>query len=246
MIDRLNIYYQRLSSYLKEVARFKKLHPRHYRLPQMIAFFWPWFYSLRFGASPLKDEIPWMTFSAIEFLKSEIKKNMRVFEYGSGGSTLFFANLGCEVHSVEHDAAWYNAVQAEIHRRRLYSCRIRLARPEPAPAGSAYSPDEPGSCLSDAPAFLDRSFREYVHAIDAYPDGYFDFVVIDGRARNSCFVNCVSKVRRGGFIVWDNTDRESYSRYVDAAHEGLEFIDFPGPSPYVDFFTRTSVWKKIS
>jgi len=210
----------------------------------MLKFFLPWFFSLRFGASPLKDEIPWMTFKAIEFLNINLVKNMRVFEYGSGGSTIFFGLHGCEVFSVEHDKNWYNAVQTQLHKRKMYACKLFLISPTDAPEGAVYSPQGPQQCLSDDLNFLKKSFYRYVHVIDGYPDGYFDFVVIDGRARNSCFVNCLSKVKCGGYIVWDNTDRQSYSNLVNSAHEGLEFIDFPGPSPYADFFTRTSIWKK--
>ncbi len=170
---------------------------------------------------------------------------MRVFEYGSGGSTIFFALGGCEIFSVEHDKSWYNMVMSEIHKRKFFNCRLFLAEAEDAPAGSSYSVDRPDECLSDDPNSCGKTYRKYVHSIDKYPDGYFDFVVIDGRARNSCFLSAIAKTKKGGFIVWDNTERKSYANLVEAKHEGLEFIDLPGPSPYVEFFTRTSVWRKL-
>ncbi|MBI5865097.1 MAG: hypothetical protein HZB38_11440 [Planctomycetes bacterium] len=46
------------------------------------------------GASALDDERPWITFAATRFLERAVRPGSRVFEWGSGGSTLFFRNLG--------------------------------------------------------------------------------------------------------------------------------------------------------
>ena len=55
-----------------------------------------------------KDPIPWYTYSSIHFLDKRIKKGMKIFEYGSGNSTLWFANKGCNICTYEHDLNWYN------------------------------------------------------------------------------------------------------------------------------------------
>src|SRR5690606_37246496 len=47
--------------------------------------------------SPLDLELPWLTIGAILHIKRFLNKNMRVFEYGSGGSTLFFSKRAKEV-----------------------------------------------------------------------------------------------------------------------------------------------------
>jgi hypothetical protein len=57
-------------------------------LPQW-KFFLRWIKSLN-GRSPIKDEQPWMTFGAIDFLKKRINRTDQIFEWGSGGSTVFF------------------------------------------------------------------------------------------------------------------------------------------------------------
>lgn len=245
MIHRLIIYWHRIKTYIKEVKNFNRLYPKNYSLLEMALFFWPWFYSLRFGASPLQDEIPWMTFKSIEFLKSKLKKNMRIFEYGSGGSTIFWGRHGCETVSVEHDQNWYNLVQSEIHKKKLYSCRLLLRTADANASDEVYSAENVQRCLSEDGNYNNKNFYRYVHSIDDYPDRYFDFIVIDGRARNSCFLNAVKKIKIGGYIIWDNTDRESYLWLVNKNYDNLEFIDLPGPSPYSEFFTRTCAWKKI-
>ena len=39
---------------------------------------------------PLDLEIPWFSYAAIDFLEDYLQPEMSVFEYGTGGSTLFF------------------------------------------------------------------------------------------------------------------------------------------------------------
>lgn len=55
--------------------------------------------------------IPWYTYPAIEFLEPRLPPGMRVFEYGSGWSTLWWAQRAAEVFAVEHDAQWAAMVQ---------------------------------------------------------------------------------------------------------------------------------------
>jgi precorrin-6B methylase 2 len=88
-------------------------------------------YSLR-TSGPLKDDgwfrsfkeessedaagnpIPWLTYPAIEFIQRRINKEMSVFEYGCGGSTLWWASRVKEVISIEHDKDWYQRILPTI------------------------------------------------------------------------------------------------------------------------------------
>ena len=45
--------------------------------------------------------IPWMNYNIISFLEQRLSKDLSLFEYGSGNSTLFFADLVGSVVSVE-------------------------------------------------------------------------------------------------------------------------------------------------
>lgn len=62
------------------------------------------------------EPIPWYTYAAISFLTERTTKNMVVFEYGSGNSTLWWAKRVARVVSCEHDADWY-----ELTKRTLPS-----------------------------------------------------------------------------------------------------------------------------
>lgn len=57
--------------------------------------------------------LPWVTYSFIDFIKTRLTKDLSIFEYGSGNSTLFYARYVKKVVSVEHDEAWYQKIVKE-------------------------------------------------------------------------------------------------------------------------------------
>jgi len=46
--------------------------------------------------------------------------------------------------------------------------------------------------------------------VNTYPDNYFDFIIVDGRARVECSFNAIKKLKRGGLFVLDNSERKRY------------------------------------
>jgi hypothetical protein len=58
--------------------------------------------------------IPWYTYPAIEFLEPRVQSGFRVFEFGAGWSTLWWARRVAEVAAVEHDAAWHASVASAL------------------------------------------------------------------------------------------------------------------------------------
>jgi hypothetical protein len=75
-----------------------------------------WLNSL-FASKPVNGQgapIPWFTYPAIEFLEPRIKPDWRVFEWGSGYSTLWWAARVAEVRAVEHDAIWHRELSGRL------------------------------------------------------------------------------------------------------------------------------------
>jgi hypothetical protein len=54
--------------------------------------------------------IPWMNYSIVAFLEERLQKDLSLFEYGCGNSTLFYASRVANVVSVERDPEWYGYV----------------------------------------------------------------------------------------------------------------------------------------
>ncbi|MGA7217617.1 MAG: class I SAM-dependent methyltransferase [Candidatus Sulfotelmatobacter sp.] len=53
---------------------------------------------------------PWLVFSAVDYLAENIS-GRRVFEFGSGMSTVWFAERCAQVVSVESNSGWYEAIR---------------------------------------------------------------------------------------------------------------------------------------
>ena len=60
------------------------------------------------------DCLPWYSYSMIAFLSDKVRPDMRVFEYGSGYSTLWWARRVAHVTSCEHDQYWYDTLNAKV------------------------------------------------------------------------------------------------------------------------------------
>lgn len=73
-----------------------------------------WFASTWTQRSMRRDgePIPWYAYAAIEYLETLDLSTCRVFEYGSGGSSLYWARRAHAVVTIENDAAWAKQVRA--------------------------------------------------------------------------------------------------------------------------------------
>ena len=72
----------------------------------------------RFSYSPLDGDgnpIPWLTYSAIHFLDQKIaNKQYEIIEYGSGNSTIWFAERAKRIVSIEHDLDFYTRTKPKL------------------------------------------------------------------------------------------------------------------------------------
>ena len=55
--------------------------------------------------------LPWVTYSFIDFIEPRLTKEMVLFEYGSGNSTIYYSSMVEKVISVEHDKKFYNSLR---------------------------------------------------------------------------------------------------------------------------------------
>ncbi|QXQ05459.1 class I SAM-dependent methyltransferase [Sphingosinicellaceae bacterium] len=179
-------------------------------------------------------DLPWWNFAAINRVDSFLRSRpgARVFEYGSGASTVWLGRRAADVFSVEHDAGWAPVVREQLAAMPGVRQRIdhRLVPPdEPRIDDPAYASTKPG--------WREHSFRRYVHAIDD-ADGLFDVIVIDGRARPACLDHAAPRLARDGIIVFDNSRRATYQAAI--ARSGLRTQEYAGLTaclPYPDATT---------
>jgi hypothetical protein len=188
------------------------------RQPHLV---WPYCKFLpAWGRQPAAIELPWFSFGAIAFLDKYLCPQHRVFEFGSGGSSLFFARRAASVLSVESHAEWQQRVAAMATDRRLSNLRCEL-HPVDTSKPDAY----PG--------------LSYFTALQPVPydviavDGYCDYDNAEfGLLRDVAFDRALTCVRRpGGIIVVDDFWMfPEMSARAQAAH--LTVFESPGPCRY--------------
>lgn len=58
--------------------------------------------------------LPWLNYAAIDFIGTKLNKNMSVYEWGSGFSTLWMAQHVGKICTVEDDNNWYNEIEPKL------------------------------------------------------------------------------------------------------------------------------------
>ena len=188
---------------------------------------------------------PWLPYIATGYIKQ--LKPKRVFEWGSGESTLFFLlELKAYTVSIEHDFEWFNKTYKKLSNDyNIWDTEYHLIEFEQGTIG----PDKanPAHYKSGSTNLGDGNFKRYCSAIDDY--GKFDLILIDGMARASCLAHAYSHVADGGCIVLDNTGDRPY--YLEqTAHlfgnyeKGWETIKFMGYGPILDYKWETTIFIK--
>ncbi len=233
----------RLERLPAETARvtepFRPWLPLLLRRPLLVRFFRRWNTLRKTEDAALELGLPWLAFEAIEWLESYLEPTMSVFEWGSGGSTLFFASRVGTLETVEHDPTWYERVSQRLESGGVTNCRYLLREPVAEPGSSTV----PGGYISSD--FAGLTFRDYCATIDAHPDESFDLVVVDGRARPSSIFHARNKVRAGGVILVDNSERPRYLPALELL-DGWGRRDFAGPAAFYRGFSTTTIFIRQS
>lgn len=183
--------------------------------------------------TPLELALPWVAWPCIDWLERQVLTNLRVFEYGGGGSTLYFLRRGCHVTTVENSPAWAKNIQEQAERSLGSSALERLElrvhdMPEhPGPADQA-----------TATGYVDR-----IGAGTRY-----DLVLVDGadgalELRMVCLGRARHHLTDKGVIVLDDSWRRAYE-VAPRILEGFKRRIFEGVGPARVGVTRTDVYER--
>lgn len=157
---------------------------------------------LRQPTNQSRQPIPWFTYSFIYFFEQRIKPRFKIFEFGSGNSTIWLSSFGCDISSVEHDEKWFRFLKPRFAKIPNIKSSLK------ALSNGSYS----NSILDD--------------------NRTFDIVIIDGRDRVQCCKNSLLALKSNGVIIWDNSERKEYSEgYEFLEKNGFKRLDFRGLGP---------------
>jgi hypothetical protein len=175
-------------------------------------------------------DTPWWTLKAGEEVAQFLAKNPRakVLEWGSGASTIWLATRSGSVISIESDHAWATQV------RGVAPDNVTILEP------SVLKVTGTPATRSRRMGFRKYEFAHYVAAIDAMP-GYFDLIVVDGRAREACFEIARKRLAQGGLILFDNTNRLRYRRALARYRTQFDITSYVGLTPILPWPSMTSL-----
>lgn len=158
---------------------------------------------------------PFVPYDAYEWLAEFVKPDMRVFEYGSGKSTLWFGQNAGQVVAVERMPHCYEICARELAELNIHNVEYVLR------------PDLKGQV----------DIAGYSQLIRDYDD--FDLVFVDGHYRRECMDEAYTKAKRAVFM--DNTDvagspSYQYAYYLMKSWPDGKLREFYGYgwNPYTD------------
>lgn len=127
------------------------------------------------------DDMPWLQPRAVDWMQQYlIARQARVFEWGAGGSTLWFARNTASVLSVEHSRQWHGDVLSALQKQNNVALIVALTW---IPEGGGY--------------------WNFIHEF-AFT---FDLILVDGILRNECIAAALPHLLPNGMLVVDNTER---------------------------------------
>ena len=169
--------------------------------------------------SPLDLALPWWPYAAIERCAQLVTPASRVFEFGSGGSTLFLARRAGNVACLEDSPGWCEAVRAALGRIGAAHVMVHEAT------------------LPQGPKDND-AWQTYLTPMQ----GQYDLIVVDGQdegmafgrpgsMRDRCFLHSENFIKPGGVILVDDSWRYPHLRTASRARR-VETLASVGPCRY--------------
>ena len=184
-----------MSSVLHSFKKFKyeldfvRLKADSFSLPLHLDL---WFRDRVLGQSPLQAGFPWINYVVIQFLHHYLKPNMRVLEFGAGGSSVFFLKRKVMLFSIEHEESWLNKVHENLAPKYLKN----------------WTPNYIKSSNTNDQVPVAKDYLSNIESID---DSSIEIALIDGRHRVECINQSIPKIKPGGCIILDNSDRPAYA-----------------------------------
>jgi len=148
------------------------------------------------------NPIPLYTYPAIEYLISLDFVIKKIFEFGSGQSTIYWLSQNSEVVSVENNLKWVEKLATFLKEFPNHQY-----------------------------IFADK-VDDYIGSILKFPDHHFDLIIIDGFfSRYLCAKNVISKIKKDGLVILDNSDwYPNTAKFLNESLNFIQ-IDFYGFRP---------------
>ena len=183
-----------------------------------------WFKDRILRKNTMESAFPWINYSTIQFMHHVVCKDTKVLEFGAGGSSLFFLERKVNLVSIEHESEWINEVQKRASKNKLLLWSHHLI-----------SSGKPGSSVPLA--------NDYLLPLKNIADSSIDLVVVDGRHRVESVKRAMGKVKPGGSLILDNSDRPEYAETFELLL-GWKLLETWSITNFSEFVTPAAIWTK--
>lgn len=178
--------------------------------------------------------MPWMYIKAVHFIEWHLLRTTspKVFEWGGGTSTLWFAERSNKVITVENNIQWINTLHNRITELGIKNIELLVKEPINLKSRNPFE--------TAWKEFKGYSFESYVNSIDAY-DCLFDLILVDGYCRPECAKKALKKLNKNGILVFDNSSRERYKKFFENISKTHRIIKLEGPTTYGQGYSETTI-----
>ncbi|KAI3658468.1 hypothetical protein MP638_002412 [Amoeboaphelidium occidentale] len=183
-----------------------------------------------------QDCEPWLVRDAVHFLHYLLvdPESTNGLEWGSGSSSFWLVTRLRSLISIENDPSWFEYVAGYFRSAGKDLIETQGTAEDGTSQkrwkGYLFQSTEKGD--TQYKGSDNRFHEEYVQfGNEAQPwdssENYFDYVSVDGRARNAGMKVAIKRIRQdGGILILDNSERERYSlgkSYVPSHWKKFEF-----------------------
>jgi len=167
--------------------------------------------------------LPWINPEAINIFEQLLLPSSDIgIEFGSGNSTVWYAKKVKKLISIEDNKGWFNNVNEQLKRQGINNVEYLFK-------SSSYIEDSKES--------------EYFNFIEIQLDDSLDFVVVDGNFRDIIALSAIKKIKRGGIIFLDDSQR--YLSQKTFSPHSINGNKDKMTSNWKLFDKKTNLWRKI-
>jgi hypothetical protein len=169
-------------------------------------------------------DAPWLTAHAIAFLEDWLRPEDTGAEWGSGRSTLWFAQRIARLLSIEHNREWYLRVRSRLDMSGIPNVDLHLCPVQASPDDGTPPP-------------------EYLLPVASLQNECLDFALVDGIFRDACVRAVMPKLKPGGLLVLDNANR--YLPHASSAPGSVGERGAPLREPWGHIRQLLSPWRQV-
>lgn len=162
---------------------------------------------------------PWIPEKAVRALERMLHQEMKGVEFGSGRSTVWYAQRVKDLVSIEDHKEWFNEVKTQLATSKVTNVDYVFKSSQTDKTGRS----------------------EYCNYIDTFKNESLHFIVVDGKHRDRVAYRAIEKLESGGILLLDDSER--YLAYASKAPYALGEDSTKMTSSWREFSKQVATWK---